>query len=147
MALAIGTQLALLGIGNNTVLRITSMGKTASPSAVGKELAITGVKMSVIIGTDLFLKTKIAARGVRWLNAATLAVAVPVTIGAVTSYVIDEDEGLQNYFYSIDTFIDPEISQDTKNLMVLSSVKTIFDYYTGGGKEDTRGGTESRLFY
>ena len=147
MALAIGTQLALLGVGNNSLLRITSMGKTASPSAVGKELAVTGIKMSVIIGTDLFLKTKIAARGVRWLNAATLAVAVPVTIGAVTSYVIDEDEGLENYFYSIDTFTDPEISQDTKNQIVLTSIKTIFDYYTDGGKEDTRGGTESRLFY
>jgi len=139
LALAIGTQLALLGIGNNTVLRITSMGKSASPSAVGKELAVTGVKMSVIIGTDLFLKTKIAARGVRWLNAATLAVAVPITIGAVTSYVIDEDEGLENYFYSIDTFTDPEISQDTKNQMILTSIKTIFDYYTGGGQDKKQG--------
>ena len=115
------------------------MGKTASPSRVGKELAITGVKMSVIIGTDLFLKTEIAARGVRWLNAATLAVAVPVTIGAVTSYVIDEDEGLENYFYSIDTFTDPEISQDTKNQMVLTSIKTIFDYYTDGSQDKKQG--------
>lgn len=115
------------------------MGKSASPSAVGKELAVTGVKMSVIIGTDLFLKTKIAARGVRWLNAATLAVAVPITIGAVTSYVIDEDEGLENYFYSIDTFTDPEISQDTKNQMILTSIKTIFDYYTGGGQDKKQG--------
>jgi hypothetical protein len=139
LALAIGTQLALLGIGNNSLLRITSMGKTASPSAVGKELAVTGVKMSVIIGTDLFLKTKIAARGVRWLNAATLAVAVPVTIGAVTSYVIDEDEGLENYFYSIDTLIDPEISQDTKNQMILTSIKTIFDYYSDGGQDKKEG--------
>jgi len=139
LALAIGTQLALLGIGNNSLLRITSMGKTASPSAVGKELAVTGVKMSVIIGTDLFLKTKIAARGVRWLNAATLAVAVPVTIGAVTSYVIDEDEGLENYFYSIDTLTDPEISQDTKNQMILTSIKTIFDYYSDGGQDKKEG--------
>jgi len=139
LALAIGTQLALLGIGNNSLLRITSMGKTASPSAVGKELAVTGVKMSVIIGTDLFLKTKIAARGVRWLNAATLAVAVPVTIGAVTSYVIDEDEGLENYFYSIDTLTDPEVSQDTKNQMILTSIKTIFDYYSDGGQDKKQG--------
>ena len=60
-------------------------------------------------------------------------------IGGVTSYLIDEEEGLQNYFYAIDTFTDTEVSQDTKNTIVVTSLKTIIDYYGGGGKQKKQG--------
>ena len=133
--LAIGSRLAIIGIGNNAVLRITAKGKEASPEEVGKEVLIASAKVGVVVATDLLLKTSIATRGVNFLSSATLAVAVPVTVGAITSYAIDPEEGLQNYFYAIDTYANPKIAQDTKNIMFINSLTKIFKFYAGGGNQ------------
>lgn len=139
LPLAIGSRLAIIGIGNNAVLRITAKGKEASPEEVGKEVLFASAKIGIVIATDLLLKTSIATRTVNLLSRATLAVAVPVTVGAITSYAIDPEEGLQNYFYAIDTYKDPEIAQDTKNIMFINSLTKIFGFYGGGGKQKKEG--------
>ena len=138
LPLAIGSRLAIIGIGNNAVLRITAKGKEASPEEVGKEVLIASAKVGVVVATDLLLKTSIATRTVNLLSRATLAVAVPVTVGAIASYAIDPEEGLQNYFHFIDTAANPDTLSQTP-LMTTWSIGQIISRYSSGGKQKKEG--------
>jgi len=133
------SQLAIVGAGSNTILRIVSKGDKASPSAVGKELGYLALQTATIIAAQTAWQTVVKNRLLNPINKAFAAVAIPLVIGGVVSYVIDEDEGLENFFYAVDVYSDPEISQDTKNAMVLSDLKTIFDFYSGGGQNRKEG--------
>jgi len=145
------SQLAIVGAGSNTTLRIISKGDKASPTAVGKELGYLAIQTATIIGAQKAWQTIVNRRLLNPVNKAFAAVTIPLVVGAVVSYTIDEEEGLQNYFYAVDIYRNPKISQDTKNIMFLTSLKSIFDYYNfssgEAGKKDTRGGTERSLFY
>jgi len=136
------SQLAIVGAGSNTILRIVSKGDKASPSAVGKELGYLALQTATIIAAQKAWQTVVKRRLLNPVNQAFAAVTIPLVIGGVTSYLIDEEEGLQNYFYAIDTYTDPEISQDTKNTIVLTNIKTIIDYYGGGGQNKKQGAFE-----
>lgn len=139
MFLTPASQLAIVGAGSNTILRIVSKGDKASPSAVGKELGYLAIQTAVIIGSQKAWQTIVNRRLLNPVNKAFAAVTIPLVVGAVVSYTIDEEEGLQNYFYAIDTYRDPEVSQDTKNIMFLTSLNTIFKFYGGGGKQKKEG--------
>lgn len=142
MFLTPASQLAIVGAGSNTILRIVSKGDKASPSAVGKELGYLALQTATIIAAQKAWQTVVKRRLLNPVNQAFAAVTIPLVIGGVTSYLIDEEEGLQNYFYAIDTYTDPEISQDTKNTIVLTNIKTIIDYYGGGGQNKKQGAFE-----
>ena len=142
MFLTPASQLAIVGAGSNTILRIVSKGDKASPSAVGKELGYLALQTVTIIAAQTAWQTVVKRRLLNPVNQAFAAVTIPLVIGGVTSYLIDEEEGLQNYFYAIDTYTDPEVSQDTKNTMVLTSIKTIIDFYSGGGQNKKQGAFE-----
>lgn len=142
MFLTPASQLAIVGAGSNTILRIVSKGDRASPSAVGKELGYLALQTATIIVAQKAWQTIVKRRLLNPVNQAFAAVTIPLVIGGVTSYLIDEEEGLQNYFYAIDTYTDPEISQDTKNTMVVTSIKTIIDFYSGGGQNKKQGAFE-----
>jgi len=129
------SQLAIVGVGSNTILRIVAKGDEASPSAVAKELGYLALQTATIIASQKAWQTVVKRRLLNPINQAFAAVTIPLVIGGVTSYLIDEEEGLQNYFYAIDTYTDPDISQDTKNIMFINSLTTIFGYYHGGGKD------------
>jgi len=137
--LTAASQLAIVGAGSNTTLRIISKGDKATPAAVGKELGFLAIQTAVIIGSQKAWQTIVNRRLLNPVNKAFAAVTIPLVVGGVVSYAIDEEEGLQNYFYAVDTYTDPEISQDTKNIMFLTSVKRIFDFYSGGGKQKKEG--------
>lgn len=139
MFLTPASQLAIVGAGSNTILRIVSKGDKASPSAVGKELGYLALQTATIIAAQKAWQTVVKRRLLNPVNQAFAAVTIPLVIGGVTSYLIDEEEGLQNYFYAIDTYTDPDVSQDTKNTMVVTSIKTIIDFYSGGGKQKKEG--------
>lgn len=139
MFLTPASQLAIVGAGSNTILRIVSKGDKASPSAVGKELSYLALQTATIVAAQKAWQTIVQRRLLNPVNQAFAAVTIPLVIGGVTSYLIDEEEGLQNYFYAIDTFTDTEVSQDTKNTIVVTSLKTIIDYYGGGGKQKKQG--------
>ena len=139
MFLTPASQLAIVGAGSNTILRIVSKGDQASPSAVGKELGYLALQTATIIAAQKAWQTVVKRRLLNPVNAAFAAVTIPLVIGGVTSYLIDEEEGLQNYFYAIDTYTDPEVSQDTKNIMFVTSLNTILKYYGGGGKQKKEG--------
>lgn len=142
MFLTPASQLAIVGAGSNTILRIVSKGDKASPSAVGKELGYLALQTATIIAAQKAWQTIVSRRLLNPVNQAFAAVAIPLVIGGVVSYIIDEDEGLQNYFYAIDTYTDPDVSQDTKNTMVVTSIKTIIDFYSGGGQNKKQGAFE-----
>ena len=142
MFLTPASQLAIVGAGSNTILRIVSKGDEASPSAVGKELGYLALQTATIIAAQKAWQTIVSRRLLNPVNQAFAAVTIPLVIGGVTSYLIDEEEGLQNYFYAIEIYVDPEVSQDTKNTMVLTDVKTIIDFYGGGGKNKKQGAFE-----
>ena len=142
MFLTPASQLAIVGAGSNTILRIVSKGDQASPSAVGKELGYLALQTATIIAAQKAWQTVVKRRLLNPVNAAFAAVTIPLVIGGVTSYLIDEEEGLQNYFYAIDTYRDPEISQDTKNIMFVTSLNTIINYYGDGGKQKKQGAFE-----
>ncbi len=135
MFLTPASQLAIVGAGSNTILRVVAKGDKASPSAVGKELGYLALQTATIVAAQKAWQTVVKRRLLNPINQAFAAVTIPLVIGGVTSYLIDEDEGLQNYFYAIDTYTDPDISQDTKNIMFITSLNTIFSYYRGGGKD------------
>ena len=139
MFLTPASQLAIVGAGSNTTLRIISKGDKASPSAVGKELGYLALQTATIIAAQKAWQTVVKRRLLNPINQAFAAVTIPLVIGGITSYVIDEDEGLENYFYAIDTYVDSDISQDTKNIMFITTLKTIFDFYGGGGKNKREG--------
>ena len=139
MFLTPASQLAIVGAGSNTILRIVSKGDEASPSAVGKELGYLALQTATIIAAQKAWQTIVSRRLLNPVNSAFAAVTIPLVIGGVTSYLIDEEEGLQNYFYAIDTYTDQEISQDTKNIMFVTSLDTILKYYGGGGKQKKEG--------
>lgn len=142
MFLTPASQLAIVGAGSNTILRIVSKGDKASPSAVGKELGYLALQTATIIAAQKAWQTIVSRRLLNPVNQAFAAVTIPLVIGGVTSYLIDEEEGLQNYFYAIDTYTDPEVSQDTKNIMFITSVNTLLKYYGGGGKQKKEGAFE-----
>ena len=142
MFLTPASQLAIVGAGSNTILRIVSKGDEASPSAVGKELFYLALQTATIIAAQTAWQTIVSRRLLNPVNQAFAAVTIPLVIGGVTSYLIDEEEGLQNYFYAIEVYVDPEVSQDTKNTMFLTNVKTIIDFYGGGGHQKKQGAFE-----
>ena len=142
MFLTPASQLAIVGAGGNTILRTVALGQGASPTAVGRELSYLALQTATIIAAQKAWQTIVSRRLLNPVNQAFAAVAIPLVIGGVTSYLIDEEEGLQNYFYAIDTYTDPEISQDTKNTIVLTNIKTIIDYYGGGGQNKKQGAFE-----
>ena len=142
MFLTPASQLAIVGAGSNTILRIVSKGDKASPSAVGKELGYLALQTATIIAAQKAWQTIVSRRLLNPVNQAFAAVTIPLVIGGVTSYLIDEEEGLQNYFYAIEVYVDPEVSQDTKNTMVVTSLNTLLKYYGGGGKQKKEGAFE-----
>ena len=142
MFLTPASQLAIVGAGSNTILRIVSKGDKASPSAVGKELGYLALQTATIIAAQTAWQTIVSRRLLNPVNQAFAAVTIPLVIGGVTSYLIDEEEGLQNYFYAIDTYTDPEVSQDTKNTMFVTSLNILLNYYGGGGKQKKEGAFE-----
>lgn len=142
MFLTPASQLAIVGAGSNTILRIVAKGDKASPSAVGKELGYLALQTATIILAQTAWQTVVKRRLLNPVNQAFAAVAIPLVVGGVVSYLIDEDEGLENFFYAVDVYSDPEVSQDTKNTMVLTDVKTIIDFYSGGGQNKKQGAFE-----
>jgi len=136
------SQLAIVGAGSNTILRIVSKGDKASPSAVGKELSYLALQTATIVLAQTAWQTVVKRRLLNPVNQAFAAVTIPLVIGGVTSYIIDEDQGLENYFYAIDTYTDTEVSQDTKNTIVVTNIKTIIDFYSGGGQNKKQGAFE-----
>ncbi len=139
MFLTPASQLAIVGVSSNTLLRIIAKGDKASPKAIGKELVSLGLQAATIIASQKAWQTVVKRRLLNPINQAFAVVAIPLVIGGVTSYLIDEEEGLQNYFYAIDMYTDPEVAPQTKTEIVLSNINTIFDFYSGGGKNKKEG--------
>ena len=142
MFLTPASQLAIVGAGGNTILRTVSLGREASPAAVGRELGYLALQAATIIAAQKAWQTIVSRRLLNPVNQAFAAVTIPLVVGGVVSYLIDEEEGLQNYFYAIDVYTDPEVSQDTKNIMLVTSVKEIIDFYSGGGQNKKQGAFE-----
>lgn len=138
MFLTPASQLAIVGASSNTMLRIIAKGDEASPKAVSKELGLLAIQTATIIAAQKAWQTIVSRRLLNPFNQAFAAVAIPVVIGGVTSYLIDEEEGLQNYFEFIDVATDPE-QIDHATLLTAWSLGTIFSYYTGGGKNRKEG--------
>lgn len=139
MFLTPASQLAIVGVSSNTLIRIVAKGDEASPKAVGKELVSLGLQAATIIASQKAWQTIVKRRLLNPINQAFAVVAIPLVVGGVTSYLIDEEEGLQNYFYAIDMYTDPEVAPQTKTEIVLSNINTIFDFYSGGGKNKKEG--------
>ena len=139
MFLTPASQLAIVGVSSNTLLRIVAKGDKASPKAIGKELVSLGLQTATIIASQKAWQTVVKRRLLNPINQAFAVIAIPLVVGGVTSYLIDEEEGLQNYFYAIDMYTDPEINPQSKAEIVLSNINTIFDYYTGGWKDEKEG--------
>lgn len=135
-----------MGVTTNSLLRTVAKGDEADPEYVGKKIITTGAQIMLIIGTQNLWTQVIKRRLLNPIQGAFAAVTVPVVVGGVVSYLIDEEEGLQNYFDFIDLATDPE-EVDQATLLTAWSIGTIIAYYGGGGKKDTRGGKESSLFY
>ena len=140
------SQLAIVGAGSNTMLRIISKGDEATPTEVTKELSLLALQTATIVLAQKAWQTIVSRRLLNPFNQAFAAIAIPVVVGGVTSYLIDEDEGLQNYFDFLDVATDPE-QTDQATLLTAWSIGTIWTYYTTGGRKDNRGGKESSLFY
>lgn len=146
MVLTLGSRLAIMGVTTNSLLRTVGKGDQADPEYVGKKIITTGAQVMLIIGTQNLWNQVIKRKLLNPIQGAFAAVTIPVVIGGVVSYLIDEEEGLQNYFDFIDLATDPE-QADQAALLTAWSLGTIWSYYSGGGKKDTRGGKESSLFY
>lgn len=120
------------------MLRIIAKGDEASPKAVSKELGLLAIQTATIIAAQKAWQTIVSKRLLNPFNQAFAAVAIPVVVGGVTSYLIDEEEGLQNYFEFLDIATDPEqINQAT--LLTAWSLGRIFTFYSGGGKNKKEG--------
>jgi len=132
------SQLAIVGAGSNTMLRIISKGDEATPKEVGKQLSLLALQTATIILAQKAWQSIVSRRLLNPFNQAFAAVAIPVVIGGVTSYLIDEDEGLQNYFDFIDVATDPE-SIDEASLLTAWSIGTIWTFYTTGGENKKEG--------
>ena len=120
------------------MLRIIAKGDEASPKAVSKELGLLAIQTATIIAAQKAWQTIVSKRLLNPFNQAFAAVAIPVVIGGVTSYLIDEEEGLQNYFKFLDVATDPE-EADQAALLAAWSLGTIFSFYTGGGENRKEG--------
>jgi len=132
------SQLALVGAGSNTTLRIIAKGDEASPKAIAKELGYLGIQLGTIIGAQKAWQTVVKRRLLNPVNTAFAAVTIPLVVGAVASYAIDDEKGLQNYFHFIDTATDPDTASQTP-MMTAWSVGTIYKFYSGGGKNKKEG--------
>ena len=132
------SQLAIVGAGSNTMLRIIAKGDEASPRAVSKELGLLAIQTATIIAAQKVWQTIVSKRLLNPFNQAFAAVAIPVVIGGVTSYLIDEEDGLQNYFDFLDVATNPE-QTDQATLLTAWSLGTIFKFYTGGGQNRKEG--------
>ena len=106
MFLTPASQLAIVGVSSNTLLRIVAKGDKASPKAIGKELVSLGLQTATIIASQKAWQTVVKRRLLNPINQAFAVIAIPLVVGGVTSYLIDEEEGLQNYFYAIDMYTD-----------------------------------------
>ena len=120
------------------MLRIIAKGDKASPKAVTKELGLLAIQAATIVAAQKAWQTIVSKRLLNPFNQAFAAVAIPVVIGGVTSYIIDEDEGLQNYFEFLDVATDPE-QTDQATLLTAWSLGTIWKFYTGGGQNKKEG--------
>jgi hypothetical protein len=132
------SQLAIVGASSNTMLKIIAKGDEATPKAVSKELGLLAVQTATIIAAQKAWQTIVSKRLLNPFNQAFAAVAIPVVIGGVTSYLIDEEEGLQNYFEFLDVATDPE-QTDQATLLTAWSLGTIWKFYTGGGQNKKEG--------
>ena len=132
------SQLAIVGAGSNTTLRIISLGQEASPKEVAKELGYLAVQTATIIAAQKAWQTIVTRRLLNPVNTAFAAVTIPLVVGGVTSYLIDEEEGLQNYFHFIDTATDPDTASQTP-MMTTWSIGKIISYYGGGGENKKEG--------
>ena len=138
MFLTPASQLAIVGASSNTMLKIIAKGDEATPKAVSKELGLLAVQTATIIAAQKAWQTIVSKRLLNPFNQAFAAVAIPVVIGGVTSYLIDEEEGLQNYFEFLDVATDPE-QTDQATLLTAWSLGTIWKFYTGGGQNKKEG--------
>jgi len=124
---------------SSNLLALIGKGKDVTKKDVGTSAAITTLQVASILAMDRVVQTIVQRKFLVPLVAVQVAVAVTYVGGAVISTMIDKDEGFENYNYAVDTFTDPEVSQDTKNQMILTSIKVIFDYYQGGGESKKQG--------
>ncbi len=124
---------------SSNLLALIGKGKDVTKKDVGTSAAITTLQVASILAMDRVVQTIVQRKFLVPLVAVQVAVAVTYVGGAVVSTMIDKEEGFANYNYAVDTFTDPEVSQDTKNQMILTSLKVIFDYYSGGGKDTKQG--------
>ena len=138
MFLTPASQLAIVGASSNTMLKIIAKGDEATPKAVTKELGLLAIQTATIVAAQKAWQTIVSKRLLNPFNQAFAAVAIPVVIGGVTSYLIDEEEGLQNYFDFLDVATDPE-QTDQATLLTAWSLGTIFKFYTGGGENRKEG--------
>lgn len=120
------------------MLRIISKGEEATPKEVGKELSLLGLQTATIILAQKAWQTIVSRRLLNPFNQAFAAIAIPVVVGGVTSYLIDEEEGLQNYFDFLDTATDPE-QADQAALLTAWSIGTLWTFYTTGGENKKEG--------
>ena len=138
MFLTPASQLAIVGASSNTMLKIIAKGDEATPKAVSKELGLLAIQTATIVAAQKAWQTIVSKRLLNPFNQAFAAIAIPVVIGGVTSYIIDEDEGLQNYFEFLDVATDPE-QTDQATLLTAWSLGTIWKFYTGGGQNKKEG--------
>lgn len=132
MFLTPASQLAIVGASSNTLLRIVSKGDEAGKEVVGKELSLLALQTTTIIAAQKAWQTIVSKRLLNPFNQAFAAWAIPLVSGGVVSYLIDEEEGLENYFQFIDIATDPErINEAT--LLTAWSLGRIWKFYTGGG--------------
>ena len=137
MYLTPASQLAIVGAGSNTLLKIISKGDEATLKAITKELGLLGVQTATIIAAQKAWQAIVSRRLLNPFNQMFAAVAIPVVAGGVVSYLIDEDEGLQNYFDFIDTTAEGDLDQSA--LLAAWSLGTIWKFYTGGGENRKEG--------
>jgi hypothetical protein len=138
LVLSLGSRLAIMGVTSNSLLRTVGKGDEADPEYVGKKIITTGAQIMLIIGTQNLWTQVIKRRLLNPIQGAFAAVTIPIIGGGVISYLIDEEEGLQNYFDFIDLATDPE-QTDQAALLTAWSIGTIWTYYKGGGKNQKEG--------
>ena len=131
---------------SSNLLQLIGKGKDVTKKDAATSAAVTTLQVASILAMDKFVQTIVQRKFLVPLVAVQVGVAAAYVGGAVASTLIDKESGFEKYNEFIDIATDPE-KLDTTTYLTLWSLNTIFEYYSGGGKKDTRGGEEKRLFF